>query len=651
MKKILLSMFAIAAIFSSNAQTTLYSENFESTTGSALPVGFTQTTAATDGGWRTSAPTTAWSATAGLTSTSYAPLALAGSTRCLGTNDDGCNCNKLSDKIVTATFSCTGQPSVFFSADFFYFDASYSGSQETLTVQISTNGGSTWSDIANVVGAAGWNNQMWDISNKAGNQASVQIAFLYNDGSGWLYGAAVDNIKAYVPPAFDVTAQTLVLAPFTALTATPISGVMQNLGGATITSMTLNYKVDALPTVSQNITSLSIPSIASYNYNASTMWTPATTGSHTVKVWADNINGGVDAIHSNDTAYFTTITPSVSQIRTVLYEGFSSSTCGPCASINPTTLALLQSNNANGPGGLVAAIKYQMNYPSPGTDPAYTAECGTRATLYGVNGIPHGEVDGGNGGYAYEGHPYYFDQLAIDKEAAVPSPISLNATAVYNGATVTVSGTANAFANLNGSNKVMIALVEQDILTTDGGHGQQTNGETEWHNVMRKMTPTATGTNLGNLVDGQSYPFTASSTFTGYTTAGTGTPKIFTNIATMQAVVFVQDLTSKKVYQAAFTNLVTAVNETESTLSTLDIYPNPNTTDITNIKFTLKNDNAVVVNVFNMMGEVVFAQNMGNLNAGLNNLSFSTSTFANGVYNIVINAGDQNTSRKLMITK
>ena len=653
MKKSLLTMLALAGIVSVNAQTSLYSENFETTTGVALPTGWTQTTNATDGGWRSANPTTNYGATTGLSSSYFTVPALTGSTRSLGTNDDGCNCDKSADVLASPSINCSGQSTVFLSFDYYYYEASYQGYDEVLTLKVSNNGGTSYTTVGTISGAGAWTNTVIDISSVAANQSNVKISLTYDDGgagnaAAWLYGAVIDNFNVYAPAQRDMAALSLNMYAYTANnTPASLSGSMKNFGGAAVTSMDLNYKVDNGAVVTQNLTGLNIAPLASYNYNHGTPWTPTTTGNHTVKLWASNINGGSDSNNSNDTVSFTTYTCSQVEQRVMLYEGFSSSTCGPCAAANPALHTLLVNNNVNMPGSKVAAVKYQMDYPAPGNDPAYTAECDTRHTFYGVQGIPEGVIDGG---LFYQGHPAGLDQSLIDDATATPAPVKVTATASYNGNVINVTGSVSSYANINGNNKILIALVEDQITSADANHGVQSNGETDWYEVMRKMAGGTSGTNIGNMTDGGNYPFNVNTTITGYTGAGTGTPKIFTDLSKMTAVVWVQDLTSKVVYQAGFADIVTSVEDKESTLSTLDIYPNPSI-DNTNIKFTLKNSNSVVINVYNMMGELVYSQNNGTLPAGVNQVSINTVNFASGMYNVVINAGNYNTTAKVMVSK
>ncbi|MBC7862927.1 MAG: T9SS type A sorting domain-containing protein, partial [Bacteroidia bacterium] len=623
------------------------------TTGTAVPASWTNTTAATDGGFISGNPTGTYPA--GLTSSSMPFPALPGSTRSVGTNDDGCNCTKANELLASPVINCTGQSTVFLSFDCLYYEGTYSGASETFKVKYSTNGGTTWTDIATISGAAGWTNLVYDISAQVGNQANVKIGFWYDDGAGWLFGAGLDNFKVYAPAALDMAANTIVMNAYTAnLVANPVTGVMTNMGASTITSMNLNYKVDGGGAVTQALSSLSIAPLTTYTYNHGTPWTPSATGNHTIKVWASNINGGADGNNSNDTVTYVTYTCSQVAQRMVLYESFSSSTCAPCASANPGLHTLMLANNYNTAGGKVAVVKYQMNYPSPGNDPAYTTANNTRhSTFYGIGGIPQGEMDGG---LPFEGHPANLTQQIIDDEYAVPAPVNITATAVYAANVVTVSGSVAAYANINGAS-VLIAVTEKHINTADAAHGTQSNGETDWYDVNRKFAGTGgvNGNALGNMVDGTSYPFNHTATFTGYTGPGTGTAgtsgnKIFTNIGAMTAIVWVQDLATKAVYQSTIADVVTAVNDKESALSTLDLYPNPSN-DLTNLNFTLKNNTPVVINVYNMLGEVVYTQNMGTLQAGMNKVNFSAANFAGGMYNVVITAGSSNTSTKFFVQK
>lgn len=634
MKKNLLIIPALllAATGILNAQTIVLSENFESTTGTAIPGTWTQVTAATDGGWKSGTGT----------SLSSASFPIATHTRFLATNDDGCNCIKNNDLLKSPVMNLSALTSCFLKFDVVNPAGTYSGATEIGKVEVSTDGGTTWTVLETLSAIPDWASHSINISAYAG-MSSVMIGFRYSDAGGWLYGMAIDNFVVYQPAALDMAANTITLLSYVvASTPQTIAGTLSNEGGTTVTSMTLNYNVDGGAPVTQALSSLSIAPLGSYSYSHSTAWTPGTTGNHTVKVWASNINGSADLVNSNDTITKVVYAATSLAQRVPLYEGFSSSTCGPCASTNPGTHATLLANNANQTGGTVNAIKYQMNYPSPGNDPAYTAECGTRHTYYGISGIPHGELDGG---YGFEGHPGGFSQTNIDNRGAVPAVFTITGNASFIGSTVTITGGVTSLIDITNPNlKIMVALTEDHINTADNAHGTQSNGETDWYDVMRKMVPSATGTAMpSSQTVSMVTPINLSYTF------GT-TPKIFTNLSLMKAIVWVQDLTTKEIYQSKAISIVTSIDEVASTLSSFDIYPNP-FKDFTTVAFTLKQAENVKMEVYNMLGELVSSDDKGGMTPGYNSVELNAENLPSGMYFVKLSAGTYSITKKVSINK
>ena len=79
--------------------------------------------------------------------------------------------------------------------------------------------------------------------------------------------------------------------------------------------------------------------------------------------------------------------------RMVIVERFTSWTCGPCASNNPTMEAFINSINED----KIVGIAYHMNWPAPGNDGYYLynpTDNNARRTYYGINAIPQAQMDG-----------------------------------------------------------------------------------------------------------------------------------------------------------------------------------------------------------------------------------------------------------------
>ncbi len=419
-----------------------------------------------------------------------------------------------------------------------------------------------------------------------------------------------------------------------------LTAVLKNNGSSTITSAVIKYKIDNGAAVPQTFNP-NIGFTGTFNavFNAVSV---TGVGAHKIKMWVDDINTtGPDGNASNDTSSVWVYVASQTVQRKVLYEGFSSSTCGPCASANPALHAFLVANGVNTTNGKVAAVKYQMNYPGAGNDPAYTTEATTRHNLYQVAGIPHGVVDGNT----WSDHPANITQGVIDGDYNIPSPWEFQSLA-FNPAGTTLTGTLKSYVdydNTNGKLKLFCAFTEDMFTSGDNGHGVQSNGETTWYEVMRKMVPNDQGTTLPNQTNNGNTPINLSFTFSG-------TPKVFTSTSKMTAVVWVQDMTDLHVYQAGVAGNATAIIDADSKLSTLDIYPNPTNENAT-IRFTLKNTENVEISVYNMMGEMVQSNKLGSLMSGSHSTAIDASGLANGMYHVNVTVGGQTTSKKFAVQK
>ncbi len=187
------------------------------------------------------------------------------------------------------------------------------------------------------------------------------------------------------------------------------------------------------------------------------------------------------------------------QSRLTLYEEFTGENCAPCASTNPGLLTLI---NGAGNASKIMIIKYQVPIPSAGPIyNAYPTIAAARRSYYTVNSAPNGRIDGSvsSPSSASPGHPAYLTQAEINTAAAVTSPFNMTTTHAWNAAgdsiTVTVNMTAAAaYAPSGASLKLRVALIERLQYCIAPG----TNGEKDFHNVVREMYPDATGTSIPN---------------------------------------------------------------------------------------------------------------------------------------------------------
>ncbi|MFA5478187.1 MAG: hypothetical protein WC271_15965, partial [Bacteroidales bacterium] len=174
--------------------------------------------------------------------------------------------------------------------------------------------------------------------------------------------------------------------------------------------------------------------------------------------------------------------------RRVMVEEATNASCGPCASQNPAFDALLQ-QNAN----IVTVLKYHASWP--GYDPMYNhnqSENDARIGYYGINSVPRAIVGG-----VFNGAPSGVTQSMLNSYAAVPSPfeeIDIYQQLSDNQDSLFVFMRVRAAQNISETGlRGMCAVVEKEInFTSPPG----SNGERDFLDVMKKMLPNASGTQL-----------------------------------------------------------------------------------------------------------------------------------------------------------
>lgn len=219
--------------------------------------------------------------------------------------------------------------------------------------------------------------------------------------------------------------------------------------------------------------------------------------------------------------------------RLLLAEGFTSSTCGPCATQNPAFDALLHANEDK-----ITSIKYHMNWPGAGNDPMYhhnPTDNSARKNYYSINSVPHVYM---NGDY-FHGVPAQVSQAMIDNYAANPAPfeIQMQHRLSDDQDSVYVTMLIRADEAVSGNLVAHIAVIEKEIIFSSP---PGSNGETDFYNVMKALLPSKSGTSLPD--------FEANDYFIIETAWELQNVYDIDQIA---AVGFVQNNTNKHVHQAA----------------------------------------------------------------------------------------------------
>jgi hypothetical protein len=415
-----------------------------------------------------------------------------------------------------------------------------------------------------------------------------------------------------------------------------ITGILHNFGTTTITSFDLNYSVDGGATVTAPVTATIAPG-ADYAVEHPTPWV-ADYGTFEIEIWASNLNGDVDQLEANDRLSGSTdVVGSQAIPRVLLMEQFTSSTCGPCAQLNINYGPFLESLNTNHEGSKVAAVKYHMNWPSPGNDPSYNPDGNTRKSYYGVTGIPDLFLNGvGMTGYSTE---------MFNFEASKPSFIDIDLEYVVDYYTVNVTATVDCFTDeFSGNHKLFVVAVEDEY-----SYPASTTLQDEFHYVQRKIFPNGQGTVLNALSDGSTQTVDLSYTWTPGAPAQ-GNYRLWTDLDHVTLVAFVQNVTTKQVHQAAFLPMEVSIGIKEEIAERgFAVFPNP-TNGIVNLALDMPNSGNAQVVVTNVLGEQVLVENR-NFSTGAQRTTLDLSNLNDGVYFVNITSEGFRASRTVNLTK
>ena len=182
--------------------------------------------------------------------------------------------------------------------------------------------------------------------------------------------------------------------------------------------------------------------------------------------------------------------------RQALVERFTNASCAPCASVNTGWYTATVQGLEN--AGSLDHIVYNVNWPGP-NDPMYLFNASdnmARRALYGVNSVPWIEVDGSlfnmTGSYATDAAN--FDALITGLEGSY-SPFDLQVTALrYTSGVVEVEVAVTRDPSdatvLPAEMILQVGLVENLVVFASP---PGSNGESQFHDVCRRMLPDAGG--------------------------------------------------------------------------------------------------------------------------------------------------------------
>ena len=238
--------------------------------------------------------------------------------------------------------------------------------------------------------------------------------------------------------------------------------------------------------------------------------------------------------------------------RKVLHEAFTGSTCGPCAPATENISRVLEAHS-----GQYTLLKIHV-----GSDP-YISDEGVKRRMYylpgeGSYGIPFVHADGVNGFHpnlmnSEEG----YQDADFEAFAAIPSVVEMAVSHTITEQTVDWEIDILPLADIPADDlRLHVAIMEGTTYNNVG-----TNGQTEFHNVMKKMIPDQTGSPLDAMTRGEAVELTGSYTFQGSYAEAPGisnpvdhsTEHTVEEFSDLEVVVWIQNQETWETYQSAWT--------------------------------------------------------------------------------------------------
>jgi len=426
-------------------------------------------------------------------------------------------------RLITPQMDLTGLTSVKISFKHFYDDYTGAGPKAGVATR---SGNGAWNTVweINPTGNVGPEQIDLTINNADVGQPDFQICFYLNGNMYNIDYWYIDNILVFNPLNLDAALVGLNGTPTHFGGPSPVKGTIMNMGLTPVTSLEIMWKLDDGPVHSSTFTGLSINMQQTYSFTCTDLM-DAQIGQHLLDVWIHQVNNLTDDSQDNDTLQKVVYRVSHVVSKQPLFEEFTSSTCGPCATFNVGFVPWCQQHEDD-----ITLVKYQMNWPGSG-DPYYTAEGGVRKDYYGVGFVPDLFCDGENIATSMTAV-----QQSYDMAVAKPGLMAMVASHTLSGKIITVNGAVLPFADFPNCRLHIV------VMETVTHNNVSTNGETSFHHVMMKMIPNGSGSTV-NFTDRQVHTFNHTVDLTG------------TNVEEWDDLIvgiFVQNFSTREVYQSVY---------------------------------------------------------------------------------------------------
>lgn len=318
-----------------------------------------------------------------------------------------------------------------------------------------------------------------------------------------------------------------------------------------------------------------------------------------------------------------------SRSKTILLEHFTNYLNSSANAANAKVDNVISSSFGDAVG-----IQYHTSFP--GGDTLYTkntTDPNARVIYYSVLNIPQCYLDGGfNSKYVYDFSSKIPSVADVTSRALTDADFSISITQSNSNGTASGLVTLQALKDIPYREMVLNIAVVEDVKVQSG------NNVIYYNNVLKKLLPKASGTSIKqNWINGASKIFNYSWALQNvYSTSK------------LKIVAFVQDNTTKEVYQAfsvkanGVLNDIPVIQKIQDEPLEMKLYPNP-ARDITYVSFSREITSGYTAQVIDRFGRIV---KEFKLYRGISEFEIPVSDLMSGLY--FVRVSDKNGVVKTM---
>jgi hypothetical protein len=466
--------------------------------------------------------------------------------------------------------------------------------------------------------------------------------------AGTMSAAAYDANMVSLSPATGSGASYVVLN-----NSITFKGIIRNEGTNPITEMTLNYS-DETGTHADYISNLNIAPGADYNFTHAVAYIVRSYGSHAINMWVD-VAG--DNNSANNFLHTSVEGVAFIPVHHVTVEEATGTWCGWCVrgivyldsmrAVHPTDCDLIAVHDGdpmtfstydNGVSALVPGYPSTLINRDVVSDPQYI-------------------------------FADYNNSIGDFGAADLTPVVTYNSSTRH--ATVTVSAT---FAvALTGDYRLACVFTEDNVHNTSGGTWDQHN----YYSYQSQNLPLVdheTGMNFQSLPatipsSQMYYNYVARNIIGGFNGLAGSLPSsipinstqthVFNytiptlyNVANMNVTILLIDNTTstKHIINSASGSVLMGIENSTSSIGAVSLFPNPSNEN-TNVHLALSQNEHVIISVYNLAGELISAENEGQVSQGEHDFNLGTMALAKGMYFVKVTAGNSEETLKMLVVR